>query len=123
MDAIADWDDHMYEEIVSSPLEIVNFGENIDANVDSPELFEEYLIPYYTKRVKQLHDAGKFCHIHIDGSMKPLLGLMKKPGFDGIEAATPVRTARARQPLLVEDRRGAPGGRPQTEFVNYGRSK
>jgi hypothetical protein len=90
MKAIEGWDDGMYEEILSSPLEVVNFGENIDSNVDSPDLFAEYLIPYYAKRVKQLHEKGKFCHIHIDGSMKPLLPLINEAGFDGIEAATPL---------------------------------
>ena len=75
---------------LSSPIKILNFGENIDANIDSPSLFEEYLIPYYTKRVKQIHQKGKFCHIHMDGSLKPLLPLISKLTFDGIEAATPL---------------------------------
>lgn len=90
LQAIEEWDDGMYEVILDSPLEILNFGENIDANVDSPRLFEEYLIPYYKKRVAQLHQRGKFCHIHMDGSLKPLLPLINEAGFDGIEAATPL---------------------------------
>ncbi len=90
MRAIAAWDDRMYEVILNSPMKILNFGENIDANIDSPRLFEEYLIPYYRRRVAQVHQAGKFCHIHMDGSLKPLLPLINEAGFDGIEAATPL---------------------------------
>jgi len=90
MRAIEAWDDGMYEVIESSPLEILNFGENIDAFIDSPRLFAEYLLPYYNKRVGQLHRAGKFCHIHMDGALKPLLPFIKETHFDGIEAATPV---------------------------------
>ena len=90
MKCIEAWDDGMYEVIESSPVEILNFGENIDAFIDSPRLFADYLLPYYNKRVDQLHRAGKFCHIHMDGALKPLLPLIKETHFDGIEAATPV---------------------------------
>ena len=90
MRAIEAWDDKMYEVILDSPLRILNFGENIDANIDSPRLFEKYLIPYYKKRVNQIHKRGKFCHIHMDGSLKALLPLINESGFDGIEAATPL---------------------------------
>lgn len=90
MKVIDSWDDGMYEIILESPLEILNFGENIDASIDSPEYFRRYLIPYYTKRVNQLHARGKFCHIHMDGSLKPLLPFINQAGFDGIEAATPL---------------------------------
>ena len=81
--------DPLYEALRKTPVEIWNFGENIDANLTPPGYFEKYLIPYYRKRVMQLHGAGKFCHIHMDGSLKPLLLLINDSGFDGIEAPTP----------------------------------
>ena len=87
---IEECDDKMYKVLLDSPLELLNFGDNIDANVDSPKLFEEHLIPYYQKRINQIHQKGKFCHIHMDGSLKPLLSLINQAGFDGIEAATPL---------------------------------
>lgn len=90
MMAIEAWDDQMYDVIGSSPLEILNFGENIDASMDSPRLFSKYLIPYYNKRIDQLHHRNKFCHIHMDGALKPLLPFLKETHFDGIEAATPL---------------------------------
>ncbi len=90
MAAIEQWDDGMYEVILKSSVQILNLGENIDAHIDSPGLYEKYFIPYYKKRVGQLHQAGKFCHIHMDGALKPLLPLLNEPGFDGIEAATPL---------------------------------
>ena len=87
---IEEWDDKMYEVILNSPVKILNFGENIDVNVDSPFLFEKYLVPYYKKRIDQIHQKGKFCHIHMDGSLKSLLPFIKNLGFDGVEAATPL---------------------------------
>ena len=87
---IEEYEDKIYEVVLNSPLQILNFGENIDANINSPSLFEKYLIPYYKKRINQVHQKGKFCHIHMDGSLKPLLPLIDKAGFDAIEAATPL---------------------------------
>lgn len=82
------WDDEMYKQISKSPLKIVNFGENLDSNLSPPHFFEKYLLPYYEKRVKQLHQAGKYCHIHIDGSLRDFLPYFESLPFDGFEALT-----------------------------------
>ncbi len=82
------WDDDMYEQAAKSPISIINFGENIDCNLSPPPQFEKYLIPYYEKRVKQLHKAGKYCHIHMDGSLKDVLPYFADLPFDGLEALT-----------------------------------
>jgi hypothetical protein len=86
---IGEWEDKMYDVLVDCPVKILNFGENIDANLSPPRYYRDYCIPYYNRRIKQLHDAGKYCHIHMDGSLKDLLPLIKETHFDGIEAATP----------------------------------
>ena len=88
MSFLAEWDNQMYDIIAKSPLEVINFGENIDCNLSPPSYFEKYLIPYYEKRVKQLHQAGKYCHIHMDGSLKDLLPYLADLPFDGLEALT-----------------------------------
>jgi hypothetical protein len=90
MKVIEAWDDRVFSVLAESPIQIVNFGENIDANLISPRIFSKYHIPYYNKRVSALRDKGKFCHIHMDGSLKPVLPLIKELEFDGIEAPTPV---------------------------------
>lgn len=82
--------DGLYEVLTECPVKVLNFGENIDAEIDPPGIFEKYLLPYYKRRVDQLHKAGKFCHIHMDGALKSLLPSIRKAGFDGIEAATPI---------------------------------
>lgn len=105
MEAIARWDDSMYEVIIGSELPILNFGENIDAHIDPPNMYKKYLIPYYQRRVGELHDAGKLCHIHMDGALKPLLPLLGEVDFDGIEAATPVPQG----DVTVEELRAAMG--------------
>lgn len=83
-------DNAMYAVLSQSPVQILNFGENIDAFMVSPPIWSEHLAPYYCQRVEQLHAAGKFLHIHVDGTMKPLLPHLRDCPWDGIEAATPV---------------------------------
>ncbi len=83
-------DDKIYDVLCACPLNIINLGENIAAHMDSPRIWKTYLTPYYRKRVDQLKAAGKYVHIHIDGTMKPLLPYLHECAWDGIEAATPV---------------------------------
>jgi hypothetical protein len=83
-------DDAMYEVLGRCPVPILNFGENIDASLDSPDLWRKYLAPYYQRRLEQLKAAGKFVHIHVDGAMKPLLSHLQDCPWDGIEAPTPL---------------------------------
>lgn len=99
------WDDEMYEQISKSPLEIVNFGENLDSNLSPPHYFERYLLPYYEKRVKQLHRIGKYCHIHIDGSLRDFLPYFEHLPFDGFEALT----AKPQGDVRLEDIKDAIG--------------
>jgi hypothetical protein len=83
-------DNALYDLLTKCPVQIFNLGENIDATMDPPPIWSEHLVPYYRKRVDQLHAAGKFVHIHVDGTMKPLLKHLKDCPWDGIEAATAV---------------------------------
>ena len=85
---LARQDDKVYDEIIHSPIKIINLGENIDGNLSPPHYFEKYLIPYYERRVKQIHQAGKYCHVHMDGSLKDLLPYLEYLPFDGFEALT-----------------------------------
>jgi len=90
MKAINDSYEALCEAIVSyGKVKIINFGENIDANIVSPIYFERYCLPFYKKRSEQLQKTGIYTHIHIDGSFKPLLKYLKDLPFDGLEALTP----------------------------------
>lgn len=82
-------DDAMYEVICDCPVQILNLGENIDKFIDSPRTWRNHLAPYYTKRVEQLHAAGKFVSIHVDGTLKTLLPHLQDCPYDALEAATP----------------------------------
>ncbi|MHA1370176.1 MAG: uroporphyrinogen decarboxylase family protein, partial [Promethearchaeota archaeon] len=82
------WDENAYKVIANSPLKIISFGENIHDDIAPPPIFAKFHLPYYKKRVKMLHEKGKYCHIHMDGNMKSLLQFIPEMPFDGIEAVT-----------------------------------
>ena len=77
------------ELINQSPIDIINFGDNVHAGILPPELFKQYVLPEYQKRNELLHKAGKFTSSHWDGDVKGLLPFASECGFDGIEAVTP----------------------------------
>jgi uroporphyrinogen-III decarboxylase len=80
--------DALFEVLEKCPAKVLNFPENIDSFIDSPPIFKDYLLPHYLRRVKQLHAVDKYCHIHIDGSIGPLLNLIGTTGCDAIEGLT-----------------------------------
>ncbi len=83
--------DERYIKVINeSPIDIINFGDNLHGGTLSPDLFKKYVLPAYQERCELLHKAGKFTHSHWDGDTKTLLPFAKETGLDGIEAITPV---------------------------------
>jgi len=83
-------DDERFALIRKTPFKIINFGDNIDEGLCSPPLFERYMIPYYKRRTKEIHQAGKYCTSHWDGKIKKLLPYVKETGLDGLECVPPI---------------------------------
>jgi len=82
--------DPLYEQLTGSGmLHILNFGENVAMAYLSRRYFEQYVLPWYHKRSGQLHNAGIYTHIHIDGYFRGLLPYLADLPFDGLEALTP----------------------------------
>ena len=81
--------DRLIDVINASPVDIINFGENLHAGTLSPDLFLRYHLPACQRRCERLRAAGKFTCSHWDGDVKPLLPYARETGLDGIEAITP----------------------------------
>jgi len=105
VDVATEADNCLYEVLCACPVPLLNFGENIDAHMDPPPIFRGHLLPYYRRRAEELHRAGKFVHIHIDGAMRPLLPHLRECSWDGIEAATPLPQG----DVTIEEIKGALG--------------
>jgi hypothetical protein len=87
--ALEESHDRLIAVINASPVEIINFGENVHAGTLSPELFREHHLPACRRRCEKLHAAGKFVCSHWDGDCAPILEYARETGLDGIEAVTP----------------------------------
>ncbi len=79
----------LIEVINASPIEVINFGDNLHCETLTPHLYEQYVLPAYLERCDKLHQAGKFVHSHWDGSVRSLFPYARTSGLDGIEAITP----------------------------------
>ncbi len=89
--ALHEFQDRQIDMIIQqSPLEIVNFGDNIHSGILPPNLFEKYVLPEYQHRTDRFRSAGIFTDAHWDGDVKPLLPYVQATGLDGIEAVTPL---------------------------------
>ncbi len=80
--------DAAFEALVASPCELVHFCDNLDSSASTP-YFDHWMRSYYEKRVAQLHAAGKFAAVHLDGRVRGLLPRLASCGFDAVEAITP----------------------------------
>ena len=87
--AIEQSQEPLVEVLAGSPAEVVILPENLASQVVGESFFRRYDMPYYRKIVERLHAAGKKVAIHIDGGLKPCLGLLSACGFDIAEAVTP----------------------------------
>jgi hypothetical protein len=81
--------ERLADVINASPVEIINFGENLHAGTLSPALFEKHHLPICQRLCERLHRADKFVTSHWDGDTGPLLPYARETGLDGIEAITP----------------------------------
>jgi uroporphyrinogen-III decarboxylase len=89
LNRLQETEDEVFEILCDSPAVYVEFAENLSSEITGKTFFEKYNMPYYKKRIGQLHKAGKFVGIHIDGTLSSCLPLLEPCGFDVAEAVTP----------------------------------
>ncbi|MBX7255173.1 MAG: hypothetical protein K1Y02_02335 [Candidatus Hydrogenedentes bacterium] len=116
---INETDDAVLDVVCASPIEIVNFGDNVHQALCAPPVFERWVLPEYQRRNERLHAANKKTYPHWDGDCKQLLPYARDCGFDGFEAITPVPQG----DVTLEEVRDALGDRimvdgiPCTDFL------
>ena len=80
--------DAAFDALVSGPCELIHFCDNLDSSASTP-FFDRWMKDYYEKRLRQIHSAGKYAVVHLDGRVRGLLPKLSSCGFDGIESITP----------------------------------
>ncbi len=74
---------------IDSPAECIMIPENLSAEVVGRRFFESYLRDYETFWNARIRAAGKFSFIHMDGTLRGLIGPVASTGFSVIESFTP----------------------------------
>jgi hypothetical protein len=87
--ALETCDDPIFEIICTSHCQLIEFPENLSAEITGRRFFERYNASYYRRRTTQLHRAGKKASIHNDGTLRGTFDLLAPCGFDVVEAVTP----------------------------------
>ena len=74
--------------IEDSPAEFISVGEMNDSW--TPELFKEYVLPFYRKYVPRFHAKGKICALDVSNAkLKAFKDLIPQTGIDVAEGFTP----------------------------------
>jgi hypothetical protein len=89
LSAMEENNDRRFNLLRRTPVEIINFGDNIDQDLISPSMFERYALPYYRSRTTEFHEAGKICTSHWDGKFHSLLPFVRRTGLDALECVAP----------------------------------
>lgn len=100
-------DDVIFQIIANSPSYLIVFPDNLSGVITGRLLMERYEIPYWKKRIVQLHKAGKLVILHNDGALRASLPLLVETGIDGVEAITPAPAG----DLTLDEVKGIAGGR------------
>ena len=74
---------------VESPAEVLMIPENLSSEVVGRRFFDRYVRSYQEEWVGEIRKAGKVSFVHMDGTLKGLLGREASTGVDVIEAMTP----------------------------------
>lgn len=74
---------------LASPAEVLMIPENLSSEVVGVRLYERFMRPYHEAWTARIRAAGKISCIHLDGTLRGLLGRVASAGFDFIEAMTP----------------------------------
>jgi hypothetical protein len=74
---------------VDSPAEVLMIPENLSSEMVGPRYFDRYVRPYQEEWFGEITRAGKMSFVHMDGTLRGLLGRQASTGVNVIEAMTP----------------------------------
>jgi len=96
------------EIAVACPVDVLMIPENLSSEVVGVSLYERYMRAYHEKWTARIAGARKFSSIHLDGTLRGLLGRVCSAGFSFVEAMTPAPVGDA----AIEEWAALAGGVP-----------
>lgn len=89
LDAVGESQARAAAVAVASPAEVLMIPENLSSEVVGVRFYERWLRPYHELWTERIRAAGRISCVHLDGTLRGLLGRVASAGFDFIEAMTP----------------------------------
>ena len=87
--------DRQAEIALNSPAEFLMIPENISGEVVGKTFYHAYMERYHRKWFGRIKSAGKVSLVHMDGTLRALLGEVSRAGCRIMEAMTPAPTGDA----------------------------
>ena len=84
-DVINEFTEKIQQVALDSPAVLIQHGEHFDAKMTPPNIYSEYMLPYFQTFFEKLHAAGKYVTCHADADTSNLLELIIESGFDMAE--------------------------------------
>jgi uroporphyrinogen decarboxylase len=86
----------IYEEsakaLIDAGFEVITWADDAaykERTMIKPELWEELIVPYYTRLNNICHNRGALTFYHSDGYTEPFFNGLIKSGFNGIQSLEP----------------------------------
>lgn len=79
----------IFQIVYESPLDFVDFPDNISSSVISPRMFKKYCVPYYRKLSGMLAEKNIPVFVHMDGDLKPFWDMIGDSGVRGLDSLSP----------------------------------
>ena len=87
--------DRQAQVALESPAEFLMIPENISSEVVGKAFYHKYMERYHMKWFDRIKAAGKVSFVHMDGTVRGLLGEVSRAGCRVMEAMTPAPTGDA----------------------------
>ncbi|MCF8226242.1 MAG: hypothetical protein K9J30_10220 [Bacteroidales bacterium] len=78
--------DEQFKLAMESEVEVIWQPDNVSADMTPPEIYEKYVLPFYTKHGEACRKAGKPYLVHIDGRAAGIKELIARSPFNVIES-------------------------------------
>lgn len=79
-----------YAIVAQGPLQTVNYGGNVVAQIIGPQVYRDYYMPHYQQAADVLHRADKLIGCHYDADNTLIMADIAATPLDYIEAYDPV---------------------------------
>lgn len=89
LEAVGESHHRAAEFAVTCPAEVLMIPENLSSEVVGVSLYERYMRAYHERWTAGIAAAGKYSCVHLDGTLRGLLGRVCSAGFSFVEAMTP----------------------------------